>query len=87
MAPHFFRQAPVNKRTNTYRLPLEPGTVRAGDALTLLEAAATTLTIQDLSHLLTARTVDVGRLADVLALPHLPAAVRQQLTENARSPR
>jgi len=58
----------------------EPGTVQAGDALTLLEAAATPVTIQDISHLLTARTVDASRLAEVLALPHLPAEVRRQLT-------
>ncbi|MEJ7664751.1 MAG: MOSC domain-containing protein [Hymenobacter sp.] len=58
----------------------EPGTVQAGDALTLLEAAATTITIQDIAHLLVARTVEAGWLADVLALPHLPAEVRRQLT-------
>ena len=57
----------------------EPGTVQAGDAFTLLEAAPTTITIQDISHLLTARSVEASRLAEVLALPHLPAAVREQL--------
>lgn len=57
----------------------EPGTVQAGDAFTLLEAAPTTITIQDISHLLTARLVEAGRLAEVLALPHLPAEVRGQL--------
>jgi MOSC domain-containing protein YiiM len=57
----------------------EPGTVQAGDALTLLEAAATTITIQDISQLLRAQTVEAGQLAEVLALPHLPAEVRQQL--------
>ena len=58
----------------------EQGTVRAGDALTLLEAAPTTITIQDISHLLLARTVDAGQLAEILALPHLPAEVRRQLS-------
>ena len=58
----------------------EPGTVQAGDALALLEAAATTVTIQDISHLLLAPTVEAARLAEVLALPHLPAEVRRQLS-------
>jgi MOSC domain-containing protein YiiM len=57
-----------------------PGTVQAGDALTLLEAAPTTVTIQDLAQLLTARLVDADQLADILALPHLPADVRRQLS-------
>jgi MOSC domain-containing protein YiiM len=58
----------------------EPGTVQAGDALTLLEPAATSITIQEISQLLLARTVAPARLAEVLALPHLPAEVRRQLT-------
>jgi MOSC domain-containing protein YiiM len=58
----------------------EPGMVQAGDALTLLEAAATSITIQDISQLLLARTGGASQLAEVLALPHLPAEVRQQLT-------
>jgi MOSC domain-containing protein YiiM len=57
-----------------------PGTVQAGDALTLLEAAPTRVTIQDLAQLLTARLVDADQLADILALPHLPAEVRRQLS-------
>ncbi len=57
-----------------------PGLVQAGDAFTLLEAAATTVTIQDISQLLLARTVEASQLAEVLALPHLPAEVRQQLS-------
>jgi MOSC domain-containing protein YiiM len=57
-----------------------PGTVQAGDALILLEAAPTRVTIQDLAQLLTARLVDADQLADVLALPHLPAEMRRQLT-------
>ncbi|MFD1875299.1 MOSC domain-containing protein [Hymenobacter bucti] len=56
-----------------------PGLVQAGDALTLLEAAATTITIQDISQLL-ARTVEASQLAEALALPHLPAEVRRQLS-------
>ena len=58
----------------------EPGTVRAGDPLTLLEAAATTVTMQEISQLLLARSVAADRWAEVLALPHLPAEVRRQLS-------
>jgi MOSC domain-containing protein YiiM len=57
-----------------------PGTVQAGDALTLLEAAPNRVTIQHLAQLLTARLADADQLADILALPHLPAEVRRQLT-------
>lgn len=75
MATRFARAG----RPGIYFRVEEPGTVQAGDALTLLEAAATTLTIQDISQLLLARTVEASQLAEVLALPHLPAEVRQQL--------
>ena len=76
MAARFARAG----RPGIYFRVEEPGTVQAGDALTLLEAAATAVTIQDVSQLLLARPVAAGRLADVLALPHLPAEVRRQLT-------
>ncbi|TPG66488.1 MOSC domain-containing protein [Hymenobacter nivis] len=75
MAAHFARAA----RPGIYFRVEKPGTVQAGDAFTLLEAAATTITIQDVWQLLTARTIAPDRLADVLALPHLPAEVRRYL--------
>ncbi|AHJ95369.1 MOSC domain-containing protein [Hymenobacter swuensis] len=75
------RFAQVNRPGIYFRIE-EPGTVQAGDTLTLLEAAATEVTIQDISLLLRARTIEAGRLAEVLALPHLPAEVRQQLTRH-----
>ena len=56
-----------------------PGPVQAGDALTLLEAAATAVTILDLAHLLLAREPDPGLLATVRTLPHLPASLRAYL--------
>lgn len=54
--------------------------MQAGDALSLLKAAATTVTIQEMSQLLTGRVVEAKKVAEVLALPHLPAEVRRQLT-------
>lgn len=75
MAAHFARAG----RPGIYFRVEAPGRVQAGDALHLLEAAATAITIHDLAQLLRARSPDAGQLADVLALPHLPAAVREQL--------
>jgi MOSC domain-containing protein YiiM len=76
MAARFARAS----RPGIYFRVEQLGTVQAGDTLTLLEAAKTTVTIQDISQLLLARTVEAGQLAEVLALPYLPAEVRQQLT-------
>ena len=77
MAARFARQ----NRPGIYFRVVEPGTVQAGDALTLLEKAPTTVTIQAVSELLLSRTVvlEPGQLAEVLAVPHLPAGLKQHL--------
>ena len=67
-------------RPGIYFRVVEPGTVRAGDQLSLLEQAPTAITIQDVSQLLLARTIDTGVLTAALALPHLPASLRPLLT-------
>ena len=56
-------------RPGIYFRVVEPGTVQAGDALTLLEQAPTTITIQTVSQLLLARagTVEPDQLAELLA--------------------
>ena len=58
----------------------EPGVVRAGDVLALLERAPTPITIQAVAQLLVARSAEAGLLAAVLALPHLPKSLKEQLT-------
>ena len=53
--------------------------MRAHDAIELLEAAATAITIHDLAHVLLHRPADPDTLAAVLALPHLPHSLKKQL--------
>ncbi|MGY3091359.1 MOSC domain-containing protein YiiM [Hymenobacter sp. UYAg731] len=66
-------------RPGIYFRVVAPGTVQAGDALTLLEPAATTLTIQTVSELLGARGTAPELLAEVLAVPHLPESLKHYL--------
>ena len=66
-------------RSGIYFRVEEPGTVQAGDALTLLEAAATRVTIQTVAELLLPRRAEAGLLAEVVALPYLPAGLKQQI--------
>ena len=72
-------------RPGIYFRVVEPGTVRAGDQLALLEQAPTPLTIQDVSQLLLSRAValEPARLAELLAVPHLPAWLKQHLASRA----
>ena len=68
-------------RPGIYFQVVEPGTVQAGDVLTLLEQAPATLTIQAVSELLLSRptALEPGQLADILASPYLPAGLKQRL--------
>lgn len=75
MAARFARAG----RSGIYFRVVEPGIVRAHDAIELLEAAATTITIADLAHVLLSRQADPDTLAAVLALPHLPRSLKRQL--------
>lgn len=73
------RRFALAERPGIYFRVERPGFVQAGDALMLLEKAATTITILDLSRLLLTREPDPEWLAQVLRLPHLPATLRQYL--------
>ena len=68
-------------RPGIYFRVVEPGTVQAGDRLELLEKAPTAVTIQTISQLLLSRSaaVEPNLLAELLALPHLPAWLKQYL--------
>ena len=68
MAARFARAG----RSCIYFRVVEPGIVRAYGPIELLKAAATTITIDDLAHVLLSRQADPDTLASVLALPYLP---------------
>lgn len=75
MAARFARAG----RSGIYFRVVEPGIVCAHDTIELLEAVATTITIQTLADLLLSRQADPDTLASVLALPHLPRSLKRQL--------
>lgn len=66
-------------RPGIYFRVVEPGIIRAGDAVELLEQGPTGLTIQTVSQLLVTREIDATTLAEVWAAPHLPESMKQQL--------
>jgi MOSC domain-containing protein YiiM len=76
MVRHFARSG----RSGIYFRVVEPGVVQAGDEITLLEAADTTITIQDINQLILTHKADTGLLANVVALPHLPDSLKMQLS-------
>lgn len=66
-------------RAGIYFRVEQPGTVRAGDAIELLEAAATDITIEVLTQLSFGPNPNADLLAAAAVLPHLPPSVRARL--------
>jgi MOSC domain-containing protein YiiM len=64
-------------RSGIYFRVIEPGTVQAGDAITLVEAADTTITIQIVSQIVLTHRADANLLAEVAKLPHLPDSLKK----------
>ncbi|CAN5397888.1 MOSC domain-containing protein [soil metagenome] len=73
MTRHFAREG----RSGIYFRVIEPGAVQAGDAITLLEAANTDITIQTVFQIVLAHQTDADLLARVVALPHLPDSLKR----------
>ncbi|GAB2588357.1 MOSC domain-containing protein [Spirosoma areae] len=82
MVRHFARSG----RSGIYFRVVEPGIVQAGDAITLLDAADTPITIQAVSQLILTRKADPDLFARVLTLPYLPQSLKTQLTHSLRNP-
>ena len=76
MTRHFARAG----RSGIYFRVVEPGVVQAGDAITLVEAASTDITIQTVSQIVLNRQADADLLAQVVALPHLPDSLKRMFT-------
>jgi MOSC domain-containing protein YiiM len=64
-------------RSGIYFRVVEPGTVQAGDEITLIEAADTTITIQTVSEIVLTRKADKDVFANLLTLPHLPNSLKR----------
>ena len=79
--PGMVRRFAQLNRPGIYFRVLEPGTVRAGDAFELLEAAATDLTIPVVARLLLTppSPADADLRARAAALPHLPEGLKRYL--------
>lgn len=68
MVRHFARSG----RSGIYFRVVEAGLVQTNDTIALIEAADTTITIQDIAQLVLYRKMDTHLLASVVVLPHLP---------------
>lgn len=73
MTRHFAREG----RSGIYFRVIEPGVVQAGDAITLLEAADTDITIQTVFQIVLAHQAEADLLTKVVALPHLPDSLKR----------
>lgn len=74
MTRHFAREG----RSGIYFRVVEPGTVKAGDQIDLIEAADTTITIDVVNQIVLTRKVEEHVLAEIVALPHLPNSLKRQ---------
>lgn len=75
MVRHFARSG----RCGIYFRVVEAGVVQTDDEITLLEAAQTTITIQDVNQYVLSRKSDEEFRAKLLGLPHLPHSLKVQL--------
>jgi MOSC domain-containing protein YiiM len=74
---HFVRQFQEARRSGIYFGVRQPGQVQAGDAFVLLERAAHSLTMQDITDQFYRPDKQADQLAALLAQPLLPAFFRE----------
>ncbi len=77
MVRHFARSG----RSGIYFRVVEAGVVQTDDEITLLEAARTTITIQDVAQFILNRRVDEAFRARLEALPHLPDSLKMHVRQ------
>lgn len=68
-------------RVGFYLRVIEPGSLGAGDPITTMHRADTVLSIADLMQIYLTGRYDIERLAEVVALPGLSVAWRDELAE------
>jgi MOSC domain-containing protein YiiM len=73
------RQFARSGRCGIYFRVVEAGVVQTHDEITLLEAARTTITIQEVDRFILNRTVDEDFRSRLLALPYLPDSLKMHL--------
>jgi MOSC domain-containing protein YiiM len=78
--PGIVREFELARRSGIYFRVQQPGTLQAGDAITLVQASPCAATIQDMVDCLAPGPHDLGKVRSLLATPYLSASWQQRLT-------
>jgi len=78
--PGIVREFELARRSGIYFRVQQPGTLQAGDAITLVQASPYPVTIQDMVDCLAPGPPDLGKVQLLLTTPYLSASWQQRLT-------
>jgi len=79
--PGIVREFEQARRSGIYFRVQQPGIIQAGDAITLVQASACAVTIQDMVACLAPGPHDLGKVRALLATPYLTASWQQRLAQ------
>ncbi len=77
--PEIVREFELARRSGIYFRVQQPGTLQAGDAITLVQRSAFAATIQDMVDCLAPGPHDLAKVRALLATPYLSASWQQRL--------
>lgn len=78
--PSIVREFELARRSGIYFRVQQPGTLQAGDVITLVQASPYAATIQDMVNCLAPGPHDLGKVRALLATPYLSDSWRERLT-------
>lgn len=78
--PSIVREFELARRSGIYFRVQQPGTMQAGDAITLVQASPYAVTIQDMVDCLAPGPHDLAKVQALLATPYLSDSWQQRLT-------